>query len=112
MFWFLVVCVGVIGAVADIVVSQWSRTGLLLWWSGGALGYLIFMTGLGLVIRMGMIHGFPLTIAVLLAVLVNIGVLALWDVLVGRPFSVMQGIGVVLALTAVACFELGAAHAE
>ena len=107
MFWLLVVCVGAIGAVADIILSRWSANATTGEWLLSALAYLVFMTGLGLVIRFGAYGGHRLTIAVLLVVLVNVALLAAWDEFKAIPLSPIQWGGVVLALAAVACFELG-----
>ena len=107
MFWTFVVFVGLIGTITDIVLSRWSETNQLSWWLIAAIGYLVFMTGLGIVIRVGSADGFWLTIAVLLVVLVNIAGLAVWDTLTGRAPSALQWAGVVLAIGAVACLELG-----
>jgi len=108
MFWLLVVGVGIMGAVADVILSQWSENGSSLWWVGGAIGYLVFMTGLGIIIRMGTVAGFPLTIAVVLVLLTNVATLMAWDVFyVGTPFSVIQLLGIALALASVVSFEFG-----
>lgn len=109
MFWILVGCMGVIGALADIILGEWSKSFSLSTWFASIPMYLVFMTGLGIVIRIGSTDGFQLTIAVLLVVLLNIAGLALWDSYRGSPLSVMQWLGVVLGLAAVACFEFGRA---
>src|SRR3989344_5267953 len=111
MFWLLVVVMGILGALADIAVGQWSKTNAHGWWALGAVGYLVFMTGLGVILRVGMSQGgVTLTIAVVLVVLVNIAGLAMWDSFYARvPLTAIQWAGIVLALAAVACFESGRA---
>jgi hypothetical protein len=109
MFWILVVLVGLSGAVADVILQQWSRTQLLAPWLYSAAGYLVFMTGLGLVIRFGEMGKFPLTIAVLLVVVVNIASLAIWDSYKGVSFPAMQWVGMILCVAGVACLEFGRA---
>jgi len=107
MFWILVVATGLIGAVADIVLSNWSRTNEFVWFLAGAVGFVVFMTGLGLIIRRGAINGHPLAIALTLTVLFNIAFVAVWEVHGGTQLSALQWVGVALAVMAVTCFELG-----
>jgi hypothetical protein len=109
MFWFwaLVVSVGFIGAVADVTLAHWSRTNQLFWWLAGAVGFLVFMTGLGLIIRQGAPHGYTLTIALVLAVLLNVAFVAAWEVYSGGSLSPLQWVGVMLAVGAVVCLEIG-----
>lgn len=99
--------VGVIGAVADIVLSYWSYTYRLQWWLGGAAMYLIFMTGLGLVIRRGMTNGYSLAVGVVIVLVINIAVVTAWDVYNGTSLSVLQWFGIALSIGAIACLELG-----
>ncbi|MDO8590130.1 MAG: hypothetical protein Q7R69_02560 [bacterium] len=108
MFWFLVICAGFVGAVADVLISYWSQTNRLVWWLAGAAGSLGFVTGLGLIIRLGVIGGHTLTVALVLVVLVNVAFVAAWDVIynVAGP-TTLQWLGIVLALGAVVCLELG-----
>jgi drug/metabolite transporter (DMT)-like permease len=108
-FWSCIMTVGLIGALADLAVNKWSQTWSVQWWAAGACGYLLFMTGFGLVLRVGAGHGYPLTVAVVLMLLINIGFVAGWDVLLlGTSLTAYQWFGVLLATGAVACFELGA----
>ena len=107
MNWLLIIFVGAIGAVADIVLSYWSYTSRLQWWLGSAAMYLIFMTGLGLVVRQGVTNGYSLAVGVVIVLLVNIALVTAWDVHRGASLSVLQWFGIVLALGAMACLELG-----
>ncbi len=107
MNWLLIVLVGVIGAVADVVLSYWSYTYRLHWWLGGAAMYLVFMTGLGLVVRQGVTNGYSLAVGVVVVLLVNIVLVTAWDVYSGASLSALQWLGIVLALGAMACLELG-----
>ncbi|KKS11436.1 MAG: hypothetical protein UU67_C0073G0007 [Candidatus Daviesbacteria bacterium GW2011_GWB1_41_5] len=107
MNWLLIVFVGAIGAVADVVLSYWSYTHKLQWWLGGAVLYLIFMSGLGLIVRQGVVNGYSLAVGVVVVLLVNIVLVAAWDVHSGASLSVLQWFGIVLALGAMACLELG-----
>ena len=108
MNWLLIIFVGVIGAVADVVLSYWSYTSRLQWWLGSAAMYLIFMTGLGLVVRQGAVNGYCLAVGVVIVLLVNIALVTAWDVVYsGVSLSVLQWLGIVLALGAMACLELG-----
>ncbi len=109
MFWPLVILVGFLGSGADIVLQGWSKNLTLNSWLVSVIPYLIFMTGLGFVIRLGETGKVPLTIAVLLVVVVNVAGLAVWDSYKGAPFSLMQWAGVLLALGAIACIEFGRA---
>src|SRR3989344_4105762 len=107
MPWFLIICVSLIGAVADVMIGYWSNTYRLEWWLAGAVGYLVFMTGLGFIIREGMTIGFPLTVALVLVLLINVAFVAMWDMFSGASPSTLQWVGVVLALAAATCLELG-----
>ena len=108
LLWILVICVGLIGAIADVMVSYWSQTNRLSWWLGAAVGSLGFVTGLGVIIRRGMSDGYTLTIALVLVVLCNLALVVVWDVYSsGTSPTVLQWVGVVLALGAVVCLELG-----
>lgn len=102
-----VVLVGVVGAVADVVLSYWSYTGRLQWWVGGAVLYLIFMTGLGLIIRHGVTIGYSMAVAVVIVLLVNIALVAAWDAYSGGSISALQWLGIALAAGAMTCLELG-----
>jgi hypothetical protein len=109
MFWLMVIATGLLGAVADIVLSRWSATGNTSDWVASAASYLVFMTMLGLVVRVGAFEGYRLTIAVVLALVVNVAALSLWDSWQRSSFSAMEVVGIVLALGAAACFELSRA---
>ncbi len=112
-FWLAVIVVGLVGAVADVAINQWSLTDKLRWWVVGAGGYLLFMTALGLTLKAGMVHGYPLTIALVLVLLANIAFVAGWDVIfLGTSLGFYQWLGILLAIGAVACFELGAVRAK
>lgn len=104
---FVFVLVGAVGAVADIVLSYWSYTCRLQWWLGGAVMYLVFMTGLGLIIRHGMTSGYTLAVGVVVVLLVNIALVAIWDAYSGSSLSILQWLGIALAVGAMACLELG-----
>lgn len=109
IFWLSAFAVGVVGAFADVILGRWSDQATLSAWLMSVLAYLVFMTGLGWVIRYGSLNGFRLTVAVILVLVVNVAALALWDSYKTTSFSTFQIIGVVLALAAIACFELGRA---
>jgi len=107
MNWLLIVVVGAVGAVADIVLSYWSYTHWLQWWLGSAVMYLVFMTGLGLIVRQGVINGYSLVVGVVTVLLANIALVTAWDAYNGASLSALQWLGVVLAVGAMACLELG-----
>lgn len=107
MPWLLVLATGFVGAIADIIVNNWSRTNKHGWWILAGLSYLFFMTGLGLIVRKGITGGYSLTVSLIIVVLVNVVFVAMWDIYCGTQVSTWQWIGVILALVAVVCFELG-----
>ena len=107
-FWILVALTGLLGALADVVINQWSRTLFSYWYFMSAGLYVVFMTGFGLSMRFGEAHGYSLTIVVLVVLLANIAGVALWDLVVGGSrFTPLQWLGVSLAVAAMLCFELG-----
>ena len=99
--------VGLIGGGADIILNTWAEKLSISSWVASALAYMVFMTGFGIVIRYGHADGFRLTVAVMLVLLVNIASLALWDSYHESRISLLQIVGIFLALAAVACFEFG-----
>ncbi len=107
MPWFLIVGTGLVGAIADVLVSYWSQTHKFQWWLTSGIVYLVFMTGLGLIVRQGIDNGYTLTVALVLVVLVNVALVAAWDIYIGTSFSVLQWVGITLAVGAVVCLELG-----
>ena len=107
-FWILVGLLGLFGALADVVLNQWSKTLSLNWWLAAATLFLVFMTGFGIAMRLGETRGLSLTAVVLVVLLANISGVAVWDLLVGGTrFTTTQWIGAVLAVAAMVCFELG-----
>ena len=108
LFWFLIFAGGLLGALGDIGIAQWGKTYSTMWWVVSAVGYLAFMTSLGLAVRFGLNRGYPLTIALLMLLLVNVVLVAIWDVTVsGTSITFYQFVGILLAIAAVFCFELG-----
>jgi len=107
MNWLFIVLVGMLGAVADVVLSYWSYTNRLQWWLGGAALYMVFMTGLGLIVRQGVVNGYSLAIGVVIVLLVNITLVTVWDAYNGVSLSALQWLGISLAIGAMACLELG-----
>ncbi|MBX4189433.1 hypothetical protein KW785_02455 [Candidatus Parcubacteria bacterium] len=107
MFWAFIVVVGIIGAIADIVLGKWSETNQPLWWIAGAVGFLVFMTGLGLIIRQGVSTGYTLTIALVVVILCDVLFVALWEAYKGIRLTPTQWSGLVLAVGAIVCLELG-----
>ena len=107
MPWLNIASVGLVGAIADIMVNYWSQTHRFQWWLASALVYLVFMTGLGLIVRQGMNNGYTLTVALVLVLLINVIVVAAWDVYRDSSFSALQWLGIIFALGAIVSFELG-----
>jgi len=96
------------GNIADVMLNEWSKTSSASWWFTTALMYILFMSLFGLVIRQGSTQGYPLTIAVVLVLLLNIGSVLGWDVLrLGTSISTLQWVGIFLAIGAFASFEFG-----
>ena len=107
MNWLFIVLVGIIGAVADIVLSYWSYTLRLQWWVGAAAMYMVFMTGLGLIVRQGVANDYSLAVGVVIVLLANITLVTVWDAYNGASLSALQWLGISLAIGAMACLELG-----
>lgn len=108
LFWIIVVSLGLEGAIADVALNQWSKTYSLYWYVVSTLLYLVFMTGFGVSMQLGMVRGYSLTIAVVLVLLVSIVGVALWDLTIGGTrLTATQWLGVTLATVAMICFELG-----
>ncbi len=100
-----VICLGVFGAFSDICLSLWAQRMTFGWWTISAILFLIFMSGLGLVMR----HApkeYSLTMIVVIVLLSNVLGVWIWDLIKGIQITTMQGLGVVFAIAAIICFEI------
>jgi hypothetical protein len=101
----MIAAVGVLGAVSDVILNQWARTGRLSWLLGAYASWIIVATLLGVILRSGY---FGFGVAVVLFLLANT-LAALWldyQFFAGR-LSGLSWLGMVLAIAAMACLELG-----
>ncbi|KKW11238.1 MAG: hypothetical protein UY50_C0018G0006 [Parcubacteria group bacterium GW2011_GWA2_49_9] len=105
LFWVFVSCLGIFGAMGDIVLNQWSKNFSLRWWLMSAVLFVAFMTGFGIAMRLGAARGYSLTLAVLIVFLVNIMAVGVWDLYGGARFTPKQWLGAVFAIGAIMCFE-------
>lgn len=110
LFWILVIVSGVIGAIADVVLNRWATTHELhlLPWIEAAVLILVFATVFGLAMRLGERAKYPLSAAVLLVLVINIGMVVVIDVWMnGVSFTPVQWAGFTFGLLAFICWELG-----
>jgi hypothetical protein len=108
IFWILITCVGLIGAISDIVLNQWSKSLFIGWWAGAAVLFLAFMTAFGLSMRFGLSQGYSLTMVVVVVLVANIAGVAIWEIFaLESRFSSIQWLGIAFAVSAIIFFELG-----
>lgn len=91
--YFLLVLVGVLGAIGDIAVLKWSKTWRLDWWVASCVLWIIVASLFGWLLGM---KQFNFGIAVILALLCHSGCALLYDVQFnGAKLDYVQWLGVV-----------------
>lgn len=108
LFWTLVFITGVLGGVADVVLNKWgtARELSLRPWIDAAVLIVVFATIFGYAMRQGRLTGYPLSAAVLLVLVVNIGTVVMFDYWMnGVVFTWRQGLGFAFGILAFICWE-------
>lgn len=106
----IVVLAGLLGAVSDVVLNQWARTGKTGWLIAAYACWLIVATVVGLILRADY---FGFGAAIVLFLLVNsMGALILDRALYGSRLSGLSSLGIVLAIIAMICIEMGRDHSN
>lgn len=101
----LLVLVGLIGALGDVTVNQWARSNQIWWWIVSCFVWVLAATIFGSVLKL---QHFTFGVAVVLALLVHsLCVLAFDYAWYKASLSRWQWLGVVCAILALCCVELG-----
>ena len=106
--YLVLIAAGLLGAASDALLNQWARTGRWPWLLTAYGAWLVVATLLGLILRWGY---FGFGAAVVLFLLVNsLAALVLDRALFAGKLTPWGWVGVVLAVAAIVCIELGRDH--
>ena len=109
VIYLVLIAAGLLGAVSDVILNQWARTGRSAWLVAAWIAWIVVATLLGIILRNGY---FGFGAAVVLFLLVNSGGALLLDrILFSGKLTPLGWAGVGLALAAIACIEIGRDHA-
>jgi hypothetical protein len=101
----VVLLLGILGAISDLILNCWAKNQRLSWLLAAYGAWLVVATLLGILLRWGY---FNFGSAVVLFVLVNCAVVLLIDYKYFLTrLSVWSCAGIVLAIAAVVCMEIG-----
>lgn len=104
----LLILAGMLGAISDVVLNQWARTGRTSWLIAAYVSWLVVATVVGIMLRLGY---FGFGAGIVLFLLINsAGALVLDRVLYGSRLSAWSWLGIGLAIAAIVCIELGRDH--
>jgi hypothetical protein len=104
----VLIAVGTLGALSDVVLNQWARTGRTAWLLGAYAAWIVVATMLGFVLRW---NYFTFGAAVVLFLMVNsVAALILDRALFGGRMTARGWLGIALALAAIACIESSRVH--
>jgi hypothetical protein len=97
--------VGVLGAVSDLILNQWARTGRVAWLLAAYGAWVGVATLLGLILRL---NYFSFSGAVVLFLLANTaGAIVIDRQFLGRRLGVWEWAGIGLAVIAMTMMEIG-----
>lgn len=105
MVWLLIVAVVLSGVAGDILMNQWAKTQLFLWWALSVPVWVLTATVFGLVLR-EQYYSFGVVVVIIL--LFHSGLVLAWDTFVENvTLAPMQWVGVVAAVIAITLIEVG-----
>lgn len=104
----VLIAVGTLGALSDVVLNQWARTGRTAWLIAAYAAWILVATMLGFILRW---NYFSFGAAVVLFLMVNsVAALILDRVLFGGRMTARGWLGIALALAAIVCIESSRLH--
>jgi hypothetical protein len=104
----VLIAIGILGAISDVILNQWAKTGRLSWLLASYASWILVATALGYVLRL---NYFTFGAAVVLFLLVNsVAALVLDHTLFAGRLTFRGWLGIGLALAAIICIESSRPH--
>lgn len=104
----VLIAVGIMGAISDVILNQWAKTGRTVWLLAAYAAWILVATLLGYILRL---NYFTFGAAVVLFLMVNsVAALVFDHTLFATRLTARGWLGIGLAMAAIICIESSRPH--